>query len=55
MLSSGPMISALENLEFEQSGVALGFPVPLVVLYALAAAAAAVWYLPRLAIRTGKD
>ncbi|MDA1358953.1 hypothetical protein O1R50_04930 [Glycomyces luteolus] len=55
MLSSGPMISALENLELEQSGVALGFPVPLLILYALAAIAAAVWYLPRLAIRVGKD
>jgi hypothetical protein len=55
MLSSGPMISALENLEFEQSGVALGFPIPLLVVYALAATAAAIWYLPRLAIKTGKD
>ncbi|WP_205325027.1 hypothetical protein [Glycomyces sp. YM15] len=54
MLSSGPMISALENLELEQSGVALGFPVPLLILYALAATAAAIWYLPRLAIRVGK-
>jgi len=55
MLSSGPMISALENQEFEQSGVALGFPIPLLVGYALAATAAAMWYLPRLAIRTGSD
>jgi hypothetical protein len=55
MLSSGPMISALENLKLEESGVALGFPVPLLVLYALAATAAAIWYLPRLAIRAGKD
>jgi hypothetical protein len=55
MLSSGPMISALENLEFEQSGVALGFPIPLLIAAALAAAAAAVWYLPRVMIRVGED
>jgi hypothetical protein len=55
MLSSGPMITALENLEFEHSGVALGFPIPILIVALLAAAAAAVWYLPRLAIRVGKD
>ncbi|MFG3342883.1 hypothetical protein [Glycomyces sp. NPDC048151] len=55
MLSSGPMVSALENLEFERSGVALGFPVPLLIGYALAAAAAAVWYLPRVAVRAGRE
>ncbi|MDN3239553.1 hypothetical protein [Glycomyces tritici] len=55
MLSSGPMISALENLEFEQSGVALGFPIPLLIAAALAAAAAAVWYLPRVRISVGED
>ncbi|GAA2139075.1 hypothetical protein [Glycomyces algeriensis] len=55
MLSSGPMITALEHLEFEHSGVALGFPIPILIVALLAAAAAAVWYLPRLAIRVGKD
>ncbi|MEU5152982.1 hypothetical protein [Glycomyces sp. NPDC021274] len=55
MLSSGPMISALENLEFEHSGVALGFPIPLLVFAALAAVVAAVGYLPRVAIKVGKD
>ena len=55
MLSSGPMISALENAEYEHSGVALGLPIPILMSAALAAAAAAIWYLPRLAIKVGRD
>lgn len=55
MLSTGPMIRALEHLEFEQSGVALGFPIPILAVYALAVTVAAIWYLPRLAIKAGRD
>jgi hypothetical protein len=55
MLTSGPMSWALENLEFEESGVGLGFPLPILALYAVAAVAAAIWYLPRLMIKVGRD
>ncbi|HEX2143934.1 MAG TPA: hypothetical protein VHG10_05425, partial [Glycomyces sp.] len=55
MLSAGPMTWALKNLEFEHSGVALGFPGPILAVYALAATAAAIWYLPRLAVKVGRD
>ncbi|GAA2259968.1 hypothetical protein GCM10009853_011220 [Glycomyces scopariae] len=54
MLSSGVMVHALANLEFEDSGVGYGFPLPVLIPYALAAVALAVWYLPRLAVRTGR-
>jgi hypothetical protein len=53
MFSAGVMVYALENLDFEHSGVTYGFPLPVLIPYALAALALAVWYLPRLAVRTG--
>jgi hypothetical protein len=55
MLTAGPMTWALHNLEFEHSGVGLGFPLPILALYAVAAVVAAVWYLPRLVITVGRD
>lgn len=53
-LSSGAMRWALERLQFDHSGVGLGFPAPLLIAYALAAVAFALWYLPRLSIRVGR-
>ncbi|RRS00516.1 hypothetical protein [Glycomyces terrestris] len=54
MLSAGVMRYALEHLDFEHTGIAYGFPLPVLIPYALAAAALAVWYLPRVAVRTGR-
>ncbi|MEU5873448.1 hypothetical protein AB0A73_18065 [Glycomyces sp. NPDC047369] len=54
MLSSGVMTYALANLDLEHTGVTYGFPLPLLAAYAVAAVAFALWYLPRLAIRTGR-
>jgi hypothetical protein len=47
-LAGSTMSFALEELDFEHSGVALGYPVPALAGYALAAAAFAIWHLPRL-------
>ncbi|WP_335987132.1 hypothetical protein [Glycomyces sp. MUSA5-2] len=54
MLSSGVMVYALSNLDLEHTGITYGFPLPLLAVYAVAAVAFALWYLPRLAIRTGR-
>ncbi|MEU6250340.1 hypothetical protein [Glycomyces sp. NPDC047010] len=54
MLSSGVMTYALANLDLEHTGITYGFPLPLLAAYAVAAVAFALWYLPRLAIRTGR-
>ncbi|NUQ86930.1 MAG: hypothetical protein HOQ43_00475, partial [Glycomyces artemisiae] len=54
MLSSGVMVYALSNLDLEHTGITYGFPLPLLAAYAVAAVAFALWYLPRLAIRTGR-
>ncbi|WP_030154874.1 hypothetical protein [Glycomyces sp. NRRL B-16210] len=53
-LTSGAMKWALQRLQFEDSGVGLGFPVPILAVYALAAVAFAIWYLPRLTVRVGR-
>ncbi|MQM25944.1 sugar ABC transporter permease [Glycomyces albidus] len=54
-LAGSAMAFALEEPDFEHSGVALGYPVPVLAGYALAAAALAIWYLPRLVVRTGRS
>ncbi|GAA1665670.1 hypothetical protein GCM10009830_09070 [Glycomyces endophyticus] len=55
MFSAGVMVYALENLDFEHTGLTYGFPLPILIPYALTAVALAIWYLPRLAVRTGRD
>jgi len=55
MFASGPMTWALENREFEDTGVGLGFPLPILAAYAVAAVAFAIWYLPKVAVKVGRD
>jgi hypothetical protein len=55
MLTAGAMTRALQNLDFAHSGVGLGFPLPILAVYVIGAVAAARWYLPRLAIKVGRD
>jgi hypothetical protein len=55
MLSTGYMTHALEHRDFEHTAVALGYPVPVLAAVALAALALAVRYLPKVAVKVGRE
>ncbi|MCD0444082.1 hypothetical protein LO763_10650 [Glycomyces sp. A-F 0318] len=55
MLSTGYMTHALENLDFEHTAVALGYPLPVLAVAAIAAVALAARYLPKVAVKTGRE
>ncbi|SDE33671.1 hypothetical protein [Glycomyces harbinensis] len=55
MLSTGYMMHALENLDFEHTAVTLGYPIPVLAAVVLAALALAIWYLPKVAVKVGRE